>query len=449
MDLMGFLSSIPGDVRGAVVSLLVSGVSGVYFAPRLRKFFTRLTPQERVRKAHALGYKVLLDGDRTKISMISDALLGFYLKGNVPDDARFLQYESVQGTIRLPLVSFSDLQTLTAQPFTVETTFNPDTTLPTVPELRRNTLSADLDNLKGLHDGVLYRLRKFQPELATQTIYIELSSTQFIPWRKAYGALQDEFITEIWKVKKGGRLSLNARQHYLPDLESIRNVQDRVCAGGVVVLTIVSTGTDAQVYVEARSNKVTDGESLLTTIPRAFHDAFTTPRTDYKPETTVWREVAEELFDLAPVAEKFGSTDSYFAASPPVEELRTGGKGQLLNTGFCFELLKGNYTFVYLLFVEDPIWWQQHRHQISTNEEFSVHKINLRLSETREIEELLNRSDWTAEGYIAFVEGLRALHEQLGPTLAPSLQVAALAAYRLLPRKAWLTPDQVKASLGV
>ncbi|MXV21971.1 hypothetical protein [Deinococcus xianganensis] len=319
-----------------------------------------------------------------------------------------------------------------------------DQQLPEVPHIMHTPHRVSMGRFD-LMDLGPYSLRNIR--VTGKDIELYFSEMSFYEWNDRYGDLEDEFISSVPDLldrKKGLRdINFDLRNRYLPDLGTVFNFNNRLAAGGVVVLTIIPTDIDANnalILVEERSGDVSDGRELLTTIPRGFHDRFASSRDDYHLETTVLREVAEEVFNRSGLRNGEIDTQVYLEASPPIADLMGSQKYILMPTGFGIDLLKGNYTVTYLLLVTDKSWWRKYRHSQSLNYEFKQNgeSRRLMLSETKQLERILQRPDWTSEGFFAFVEGLRALPRVLKTANLMNLKTPAEAAERVLPKLEWV-----------
>ncbi|MFC6591907.1 hypothetical protein ACFP81_07740 [Deinococcus lacus] len=281
-------------------------------------------------------------------------------------------------------------------------------------------------------------------------LQLNFSEMPFFTWCDRYSDLEDEYVSQIPALLDEDKVPTNAdlplREQFLPHLESVFDSASRLTAGGVVVLTVIpidEAASDALLLIEQRSTEVADGQGLLTTIPRGFHDRFASSHKDYDLEQTVMREVAEEVFNKSGLHKGEVDTEAYFDACPPVADLRRSGAYTLRPSSFGFDLLKGNYTVTYLLLVQDCTWWPRFRQYQGMNYEFSMSggSKSVLLSDTLRLERLMGRPDWTTEGYVAFIEGLRQLPQTFEQAGLNALAYRAREVAELLPTLHWTSPD--------
>ena len=407
MDLVALLTTaISDEVSGFAINFLKAKGSEAWQAFRDKK-------SRKPVELYDAAYRMLRVASSEDLNRAATYLLKYYASA-LPvsvSDACFARYDrNGQTSTYLPLASRLSWVQAVEGGLSIESVYHSPLRhpLPATASLSHTPYRMTLGHQYS--DGDIFSAREMN--LTGDTLHLTFSETKFLPWRDRFGDLQDEFVMQIPKMFAGQAPTFNLRNALLPSLESVFDVSQRLNAGGVVVLTVFPNAAgDAEVLVEPRSGQVSDGQGLLTTIPRAFHDSFVRARGDYQPATTVFREIAEEIFGRDPHKAGQTTTDAYLMACEPVAELLDLKHFQLKPTGVMFDLLKGNYTLTYLLLVTDETWWRRYQSQQSMNEEFdgAGQATSFHLSWTDEIEELTLRSDWTFEGYYAFVEGLRAL----------------------------------------
>lgn len=389
------------------------------------------------------GQRLWKEAQHAQLVTISDALHQYYLSKDAPSDTQVLKCIRASGEIRLPVVRFTEQVGTHAPLFAAAygAPINPAR----VHEKRYPSLKKTLE--LGLNDydhGTSYALRQLQvsPPLAT------FHETSFFEWRDRYGDLQEELFIKVPEILKGKGCAFERRNHYLPDLHAVKNLENRLCLGGVIVLTVVNTGQGAKIFVERRSQTVGHAQGMLTTLPMAFHDAFRNASKEYAMEQTIWREIAEELFGAEGPAPKRYDRVALMESCPAALALEQGTVQRSLQpTGFYFELVKGVYAFTYLLWIEDPTWWTTYRSSITMNDETAVHLLGLELGDVAGIQHLIESHDWTLDGYTAFILGLQKFCADVGPTLAEPLRSQAAAIIPSLPTFEWLSAQAIQSEL--
>lgn len=271
-----------------------------------------------------------------------------------------------------------------------------------------------------LWDSKIYRLVDF--DRSGKTIKIKLALDTFFNYRYKSGLLYDELMQalldanlEVEALISHRKEYLPLREQFLPNGNSLVNFSKRVCAGGVSVLFAIAhpRQNDFLILVKQRSNKTIDCRRMLCVVPKAFHQ----PMIDFEIESdlslTVFREVYEELFGGEETERDVKREDPkwYFRECEALKWfLDNKDSYDLECTSFGIDLVSGNYEFAILLAVHDVEYWNKFGSLMKTNWELlsdvnpSVHS-----RDREQLSELAQKSDWTGEGLVAFVEGLRRL----------------------------------------
>lgn len=219
-----------------------------------------------------------------------------------------------------------------------------------------------------------------------------------------------------------GQLPL--RDRYLPDIDSVIDVSDRLCAGGALALFAVARPASAYnqpdylILVQERSSHVVNSARRLS-LTQGFHQ----PMIDYRLETrislTLMRELEEEMFGR----EELDNTVSSHRGADPMHPTRLTRPMRWLTkapdrmrieaTGFGLDLVNGNYEFANLILVEDERFWDRFGGYVEAN--WEAGSIRRYSSQDRElIAELVNDPAWTNEGLFTLLQGLRRL-AQIAP----------------------------------
>lgn len=233
------------------------------------------------------------------------------------------------------------------------------------------------------------------------------------------GELLDAIVCDV--APRSGSLPL--RDRYLPDLGSVLDMSNRLCAGGVVALCAIARPSDAYrgaadyvLLVQERSGHVLNAARQLAVIPKGFHEPLADYRSDAQVGATLRREMEEELFGRSDI----DSTISRHIVAAPMHPSRLSEPMRWLSetpdalrmecTGFGLNLVSGNYEFASLVVVDDEEFWHRYGGHIEANWESSG--LRLYSSLDRELlSELIVDERWSNEGLFALMQGIRRLGE--------------------------------------
>ena len=268
----------------------------------------------------------------------------------------------------------------------------------------------------------LYRLRSI--DVDGSTFAGSLGIAPFVHYALTMDLLEGELLDAIASGESiaPGRLPL--RDTYLPDLDAVTHVDNRLCAGGVLALCAIARPAglhgeaDYLLLVQQRSGNVLNANRQLAVIPKGFHQPVADVGADTKVGATLLREMEEELFGRDDVD---NTTSDQRTADPmhpsrmsePMSWLLGEPLGQRLRlecTGFGVNLVSGNYEFPSLIVIDDEEFWVRYGGHIEANWESS----NLRRYSTLDPEllsELLSDASWSNEGLFAMLQGFRRLVE--------------------------------------
>ncbi|GAB1509792.1 hypothetical protein [Actinophytocola sp. KF-1] len=242
-----------------------------------------------------------------------------------------------------------------------------------------------------------------------------------------YALTMDLLEREIADALAAGRPvrpgDLPLRDRRLPDLASVLDLRNRLCAGGVVGLCAIARPADPYrgpadyaLLVQERSGQVVNGAGRLAVIPKGFHEPLNDVRADARIGVTLRREMEEELFGRVEV----DSTMPTSRAAAPMHPgrlsepmrwlLDTPDRLRTECTGFGLNLVSGNYEFAGLVVIDDEEFWPRFGGNIEANWESSGLQIYSSLDGDL-ISKLVLDESWSNEGLFAFLQGIPRLRE--------------------------------------
>ncbi|WP_338013452.1 transcriptional regulator [Saccharothrix sp. ALI-22-I] len=247
--------------------------------------------------------------------------------------------------------------------------------------------------------------------------------TNFVGYVVTMDLLEGELVDALTTGQPIAPGALPLRDVYLPDLPSVLDVADRMCAGGTLALTAIARPADPVrgeadylLLVQERSGHVINAARRLAVIPKGFHQPLTDYRADAQVGATLRREMEEELFGREDLDNTVGDQRHADPMHPsrlsePMRWLMAEpGRLRMECTGFGLNLVSGNFEFASLIVIEDPKFWTEFGGQIRANWESS----NLRQYSSLDaelLEALVNDVAWSNEGLFALLQGLRRLRE--------------------------------------
>lgn len=270
-----------------------------------------------------------------------------------------------------------------------------------------------------LWDAHIYRLVDL--DINTNHLQASFAIDQFFNYRFTIGLLLDELVEtlvdndlDVDKVVSGKERFLPLRGRLLPGGSSLANFSNRMCAGGVEVLSAFARSepeNDFVIPIERRSKLVADAHSMLSIVPKAFHQPLVDDHTELKLSFTVYRELCEELFGVEELNKDspWLKADWFLNSCKPIKWLMDHRDEYNLEcTYFGINLISGNYTFGILLVVSDDSFWKQYGSLLRTNWE-AVHTSAVSTSDPEELSTWMRRPDWVGESLVSFTEGLKRL----------------------------------------
>jgi hypothetical protein len=243
--------------------------------------------------------------------------------------------------------------------------------------------------------------------------------SRFVGYAVTMDLLENELVDALAAASLCDSLPL--RDRYLPDLASVLDVSNRLCAGGTLALCAIARpaspfrgDADYVLLVQERSGHVLNAARRLAVIPKGFHQPLTDIRADAQIGATLRREMEEELFGR----DDIDSTVSDQRRADPMHPSRLSepmrwlmeqpGRLRMECTGFGLNLVSGNFEFPSLIVIEDDEFWARYGGIIEANWESS----NLRQYSSLDpqlLTELISDVAWSNEGLFALLQGLRRL----------------------------------------
>jgi hypothetical protein len=292
-----------------------------------------------------------------------------------------------------------------------------------------------------VYDQDLYRILNVSG--FPRDLQVSFALDTFYRYRFGVGLLIDELTVALMEgslsaeaVVRGRADLLPLREYFLPSPSRFADYQSRVCAGGIqVTFALARSEGDFVIPIQVRSAKVDGGQGWRSIVPMAYHQPMVDADDEVSLESSVFRELFEELFagEEAEEEVKRLESDWYFEECPALKWLKTNRRNLTLKcTCFGLNLLFGTYDFGILLAVHDPAFWKKFGKQITTNWEIKQSKKIKTKIETESSTEfsgltsLISDEPWASQGLMSLVEGLTLLK-----ALEPK-RVAQLTFCRLL-----------------
>ncbi len=271
-----------------------------------------------------------------------------------------------------------------------------------------------------LADMPLYRLTNV--DIKKGHIAGSVGVVSFVEYALTMDLLESELIDAISAGFSTRHGVLPLRDKYLPDIGSVLDVSDRLCAGGVLALCAIARpasprgAADYLLIVQERSGVVLNAARKLAVIPKGFHQPLTDLREDTPVGATLQREMEEELFgrdDIDNTVTDQLSVDPMHPSrlSEPMRWLTAVPDALRMEcTGFGLNLVSGNYEFASLIVIDDEDFWARYGGQVEANWESSTVRRYSSLDSTL-VTELIGEVAWSNEGLFALLQGLRRLSQ--------------------------------------
>jgi hypothetical protein len=195
-------------------------------------------------------------------------------------------------------------------------------------------------------------------------------------------------------------------------LESLANVERRLCCGGVGVLVAFKQPEGYLVPIQQRGQMVSDNRGTLALVPKGFHQPVADAGQEVNIRSSVFRELYEEVFGGKEVEGDTDHMDPYWYIHKSEAMKWFWDNNQYICEVVCFgyNQTSGNYEFGVLLVVQDECYWTRYRADMKRM--WETHKtfwIDTRDQE--KIAEFIMDSRWAQEGLFHFVQCLMRLKE--------------------------------------
>lgn len=249
--------------------------------------------------------------------------------------------------------------------------------------------------------------------------------SHFVSYALTMDLLEGELADALSAGSPAQQGTLPLRDRNLPDLASVVDVQNRLCAGGTLALCAIARPSDPirgeadyLLLIQERSGHVVNAARRLAVIPKGFHQPLTDFRAEAQIGATLRREMEEELFGR----DDIDNTVSDRRRADPMHPSRLSEPMRWLMdepdrmrmecTGFGLNLVSGNYEFASLIVIEDDEFWRRYGGQVEANWESSGLRQYSSLDGAL-LAELVREVGWSNEGLFALLQGFRRL-KQIG-----------------------------------
>jgi hypothetical protein len=158
---------------------------------------------------------------------------------------------------------------------------------------------------------------------------------------------------------------------------------------------------------------VINGAGRLSVIPKCFHQPTNEARAEVCVDTTLIRELEEELFGREEVDSSQGAFSVADLLHPsrltePMRWLLEGDRLGLHLTGFAFNLVAGSFEFPALVAIQDEEFWARFGGSVEANWE-SAGLTRYSSLDCEGLENLMHDPRWSDEGLVALALGLKRL----------------------------------------
>jgi hypothetical protein len=234
-----------------------------------------------------------------------------------------------------------------------------------------------------------------------------------------YALTWDLLEAEAYSAIAQGRQALPLRDQLLPDMDGVFKPAGRECVGGTLALTAFARPrtrdreADHLLLVQQRSGRVINGAGRLSVIPKCFHQPTNEARAEVGVDTTLIRELEEELFGREEVDSSQGAFSVADLLHPsrltePMRWLLEGDRLGLHLTGFAFNLVAGSFEFPALVAIQDEEFWARFGGSVEANWE-SAGLTRYSSLDREGLENLMHDPRWSDEGLVALALGLKRL----------------------------------------
>lgn len=263
-----------------------------------------------------------------------------------------------------------------------------------------------------LTDQPIYRLLNI--EVRQGAISGRVCLSQFLEYALTMDLLEGEILDALAENRAIQPGSLALRDQYLPTLDSVVRLDERLCVGGVLALFAITDPASAPgkvhhlVLTQERSSQVVNGTRRISVIPKGFHQPLNNYRSDTSLRASLLRELEEELFGR----EELDTTSEMPRTALPMHPTRMSKPMQWLtaevsrlrveSTGFGLNLINGNYEIAALILTSNPEFWVLFGGHLEGN--WEARKVNVSAAE-----DPFSADSWCDEGLFAFRCGLQGI----------------------------------------
>lgn len=261
-----------------------------------------------------------------------------------------------------------------------------------------------------LTNDSLYRILDI--DVRDDGLHTRLGVAEFLEYALTLDLLENELLDAIADGRRTEPGTLPLRDSYLPDLASVTGLSDRLCVGGIVVLTAIARpGNDYAVLLQDRSAAVVNAPNQRTVIPKGFHQPITDTTADAPFRVSLLRELEEELFGRTDLDGTLGPS----LALAPLHEGRLSAPMRWLHhhdalrleiTALGINLVSGNLECACLATIDNPDFWTTFAGDIEANWEAQGLEAHAALTVSRPIGPGPASTPWNNEGLFAYVQGL-------------------------------------------
>jgi hypothetical protein len=272
----------------------------------------------------------------------------------------------------------------------------------------------------------LYQLREL--DLTSGRLTGCVSLTDFTTYALTMDLLERETLDAVATDRAGEPHGMPLRARFLPTVEAVTSLSERLCAGGPLALFAAARpksrfnpNPDYVLLIQQRSDRVLNATGRLAVIPKAFHEPLVDFSDDAQLSATLERELEEELFGRADLDTTEGErrqADPFHLSrlSDPMRWLidhSDPAYWRMECTGYGLSLVSGNFEFACLIVIEDEEWWSRYGGRVEANWETE----GLRRYSSLDgdgLTNLVHDGSWSNEGLFALLQGLRRLRETGG-----------------------------------
>ncbi|TVT60122.1 helix-turn-helix transcriptional regulator [Amycolatopsis rhizosphaerae] len=261
-----------------------------------------------------------------------------------------------------------------------------------------------------LTDQPLYRLLSI--DLQQGSICGTVALTSFLEYALTMDLLEGELLDALTEGRAVHPGSLPLRDQYLPDLDSVACLGERVCAGGVLALFTVADSAVSpslahqRLVIQQRSSQVVNTGGQLSVVPKGFHQPLSDYRSDTSLRGSLLRELEQELFgrndlDATNEIQRAASPMHPSRLSTPMKWITTKeGRLETKCGGLGLNLISGNYEFACMITIREQQFWPRFGGSLEANWEAKGLK-TINNPDAATLLSLASNPHWCNEGIFA------------------------------------------------